>query len=116
MEENQDWVDKVWFSDEPHFYLDGYVNSKNNIFWGTAPPQEVLQRPLHSSTIIGSYWFEDEGGKHQENYRNIICKFYSSPYRCRGIAMNQQWFMQDGASLHAANATLELLNQNLATE
>ena len=70
MKEIQDRIDKVWFSDKAHIYLDGYVNSKN-IFWGTAPPQEVLQRPLHSSilttccamnskTIIGPYLFEDE--------------------------------------------------------
>ena len=26
-EDNQDWIDKVWFTDEAHFHLDGYVNS-----------------------------------------------------------------------------------------
>ena len=51
MEENQYWVDKVWFSDEAHSHLDGYINSKNNIFWRTAPPQKVLQWPLHFSKV-----------------------------------------------------------------
>ena len=74
MEENLEWIEKVWFSDEAQFYLDDYVNSKNNIFLGTAPPQKVLQRLLHSSkvtarcamnskTMIEPNWFEDEGGK-----------------------------------------------------
>ena len=50
--------------------LSGHVNSKNNVFWGTQAPEEVLQRPLYSLKctawvaiskhgIIGPYWFED---------------------------------------------------------
>jgi len=35
-------------SDEAHFLLSGHVNSKNNIFWGSTPPEHCLQRPLHS--------------------------------------------------------------------
>ena len=41
-------LDNVWFSDEAHFLLPGHVNSKNNIFWGSTPPEHSLQRPLHS--------------------------------------------------------------------
>ena len=63
--------DNVWFSDEAHFLLSGHVNSKNNIFWGIAPPKHCLQRPLLSTIctawvalskhgIIGPYWFEDD--------------------------------------------------------
>ena len=33
---------------EAHFLLSGHVNSKNNIFWGSTPPEHCLQRPLHS--------------------------------------------------------------------
>ena len=43
-----DFLDNVWFSDEAHFLLSGHVNSKNNIFWGSTPPEHFLQRPLHS--------------------------------------------------------------------
>ena len=126
MEEDEDWIDNVWFSDEAHFHLDGHVNSKNCVFWGTQPPQEVLQWPLHSSkvtawcamnskTIIGPYWFEDADGRtvtvDQENYRTVIRKFYASVRRRRGIVIDRQWFMQDGATPHTANATLELLRQ-----
>ena len=51
MEENEEWIDNGWFSDEAHFHLNGYINSNNNVYWGTSPPQEVLQRPLHSSKV-----------------------------------------------------------------
>ena len=107
-----------------HFHLEGF--SKNCVFWGTEPPQEVLQRPLHSSkvtawcaisskAIIGPYWFEDGDGRtvtvNQENYRTIVRKFYASVTRRRGIDINRQWFMQDGATPHTANATLEPMAQ-----
>ena len=105
MEEDEDWINNIWFSDQVHFHLDGYVNLKNCVFWGTELPQEVLQRPLHSSkvtawcainskTIIGPYWFEDDEGRtvtiNQENYHIVIRKFYASISRRRGITINQQ--------------------------
>jgi len=43
-----DFLDNVWFSDEAHFLLSGHVNSKNNIFWVSTPPEHCLQRPLHT--------------------------------------------------------------------
>ena len=65
------FLDNVWCSDEAHFLLSGHVNSKNNIFWGSTPPEHCLQRPLHSVKctawvaiskhgIIGPFWFEDD--------------------------------------------------------
>ena len=32
MEEDEDWTNNVWFSDEADFHLDGYVSSKNCVF------------------------------------------------------------------------------------
>ena len=61
---------------------------------------------------------ENEGGKsvteNPENYGNIIRKFCSSLNRLQGITRNQQRFMQDGATPHTANATLELLIQQFS--
>ena len=124
MEEDEDWIDDVWFSDEAHFHIDGRVNSKNNVFWGSNAPNQVLQRPLHSKkvtawcamnskTIIGPFWFEDDDEMtttvNQENYRSVIRKFCATLRRRRTIVMDRQWFMQDGATPHTANGTLELL-------
>ena len=74
MKEDEDQINNVWFSDEAHLHLDGYVNSENCVFLGTELPQEVLKRPLHTSkvtawcainskTIIRPQWFEDDEGK-----------------------------------------------------
>jgi len=30
-EENEEWIDNVWFSNEAHFHLNGYINFKNNV-------------------------------------------------------------------------------------
>ena len=71
---NPNFLNDIWFSVEAHFLLSGQVNRKNSIFWGTAAPNEVLQRPFHSKKctawvamtkhdIIGTFWFEDENGE-----------------------------------------------------
>ena len=126
MKGEDDWINNVWFSDEAHFHLDDYVSSKNCVFWGTEPLQDVLQQPLHSSkvttwcaiiskTIIGPYWFEDDEGRTvtiiQENCRKVIRKVYESVSRRKEIVINQQWFVQDGSTPYTENTTLELLTQ-----
>ena len=93
IDEDPDFLDDVWFSDEAHFLLSGHVNSKNNIFWGSAPPQHSLQRPLHPTIctawvalsthgIIGPYWFEDDDEHtmtvNTERYLQILRKFWTA--------------------------------------
>ena len=98
MEENSDWINNLWFSDNVQYHLHDYVNSNNCVFWRPEPLQQVLQRPLHSSkvtawwsinskTIIGRHWFEDGGEGtgtiKQENNRKVIHKLYASLSRMR---------------------------------
>ena len=121
-----DFLNHVWFSDKAHFMLSGHVNSKNNVFWGTQAPKEVLQRPLYSLKctawlaiskhgIIGPYWFEDENEKAlivtKERYIAVLNKFWMDLELQQGINQNMQWFQQDGATPHTANITLEWLDQ-----
>jgi len=42
LENDENFLENVWFSDEAHFLLSGHVNSKNNVFWGSKVPDEVL--------------------------------------------------------------------------
>ena len=77
-------VGMSWIScPKAHFLLSGHVNYKNNIFWGSTPPEHCLQRPLHSVKctawvaiskhgIIGSFWFEDDN-EHCDNQNRAIC-------------------------------------------
>ena len=44
MEEEPDWINNVWFSDEAHFHLNGAVNNHNNRFWGTERPDQVAPK------------------------------------------------------------------------
>ena len=126
IEENPDFLENVWFSDEAHFLLSGGVNRKNHVFWGTAAPDEVFQRPLHSTKctawiaiskhgIIGPFWFEDEEGKAttvtKERYVEVLKKFYTRLRSRRGICQEVQWFQQDGATPHTANITMQWLDQ-----
>ena len=47
VQEKPTFLNLFWTSDEAHFYLEGKVNSKTNVFWGTARPNKVATKPLH---------------------------------------------------------------------
>lgn len=126
LENDENFLENVWFSDEAHFLLSGHVNSKNNIFWGSKVPEEVLQRPLHSVKctawvamskhgIIGPFWFEDDDGRSQtvnkDRYIAVLNKYWASLGRRRGVVRASQWFQQDGATPHTANETIAWLRQ-----
>ena len=113
-----DFLDNVWFLDEAHFLLSGHVNSKNNIFWGSTPPEFCLQRPLHSVKctawvaiskrgVIGSFWFEDDNEQsvtiNTEWYVQVLGKFWTALGRRRGVIRALQWFQQDGATPNTSN-------------
>ena len=121
-----DFLNHVWFSNEAHFMLSGHVNSKNNVFWGTQAPEEVLQRPLYSlkCTVcvaiskhgtIGPYCFEDDNEKAltvtKERYIALLNKFRMDLESQKEINQNMQWSQQDGATPHTANITLEWQDQ-----
>jgi len=118
LENDENFLENVWFSDEAHFLLSGHVNSKNNIFWGSKVPEGVLQRPLHSVKctawvamskhgITGPFWFEDDDGQSQtvnkERYIAVLNKYWASLGCRRGVVRASQWFQQDGVIPHTAN-------------
>ena len=41
----------VYFSDEAHFHLNGYVNKENMRYWAETNPRELHERPLHSPKV-----------------------------------------------------------------
>ena len=107
IEENLDFLQNVWFSDEAHFSLSGHVNNKNSVFWGSQAPDEVLQRPLHSVKctawvaiskhgIIGPFWFENDVGEtmavNKERYIVVLNKFSRTLCARRGMHREEQWF------------------------
>ena len=100
VDENPDFREDLWFSDKAHFLFLGHVNSKNNIFWGSTPPEDYLQWPLHfikctawvaisKHGIIGPYWFEDESELslmvYSQRYIEVLQKFWTTLGRRRGF-------------------------------
>ncbi|GFW33650.1 DUF4817 domain-containing protein [Trichonephila clavipes] len=91
-----DFHKRILFSDEAHFWLNGYVNKQNCRICSEANPQVYVEAPLHpekltvwcalsAGGIIGPYFFKNDEG-HKE-----------------------LWFQQDGATCHTARATIDLL-------
>lgn len=115
---------RIIFSDEAHFWLNGYVNKQNCRIWADTNPHEVHQKQLHpekvtvwcgfwSGGIIGPYFFENENGSsitvNGERYREMINNFLWT--KLDGMDTDDMWFQQDGATCHTARATLDLLHQ-----
>ena len=42
---------KIVFSDEAHFWLNGYVNKQNYRFWGMENPNISVSKPLHPGKV-----------------------------------------------------------------
>lgn len=123
--DNANFAHDIWFTDEAHFYLNGCVNSKNTVCWGTCKPPFVNERPLHdkkctvwmalsSHGIIGPFFFEDEEGNTvtvtSERYVKVMAKFWAAFQRARSGELD--WFMQDGAPPHTANITMNWLRDH----
>ncbi|GFU48006.1 DUF4817 domain-containing protein [Trichonephila clavipes] len=84
-----DFHKRILFSDEAHFWLNGYVNKQNCRIWSEANPQE----PQH--TVNG------------DRYRVMITKFFIPDLNNHDV--QELWFQQDGATCHTARATIDLL-------
>lgn len=44
--------EKIFFSDEAHLWLGGYVNKENGHILGLENPQVVVEKPLHREKLI----------------------------------------------------------------
>ncbi|GFX66072.1 DUF4817 domain-containing protein [Trichonephila clavipes] len=117
-----DFHKRILFSDEAHFWLNGYVNKQNCRIWSEANPQMYVETPLHSEKltvwcalwaggIIGPYFFKnDEGHNVTVNgyrYRAMITNFFIPELNNHDV--QELWFQKDGATCHTARATIDLL-------
>ncbi|GFT54741.1 uncharacterized protein TNCV_5001161 [Trichonephila clavipes] len=46
-----DFHKRILFSDEAHFWLNGYVNKQNCFIWSEANPQVYVETPLHPEKL-----------------------------------------------------------------
>lgn len=123
--EDQMFSSKILFSDEAHFWLNGYVNKQNCRIWDEEQPEEVQELPLHpekttvwcglwAGGIIGPYFFKNEEGRNVTvngaRYRAMITDYLLPEIEARNL--NDIWFQQDGATCHTARATMALLREH----
>ncbi|KAI6651147.1 hypothetical protein LOD99_5498 [Oopsacas minuta] len=116
-------------SDETHFELDGRVNSKNNVFWGTQKPSEIVQKPLHSERctvwavigargIIGPNFIEENGRNvtvTKERYVKVLNEFWKEVESLYPSLLPKLWFQQDGAPAHTSLIAREWLKNHFGT-
>ncbi|GFT20119.1 DUF4817 domain-containing protein [Trichonephila clavipes] len=117
-----DFHKRILFSDEEHFWLNGYVNKQNCRIWSEANPQVYVETPLHpekltvwcalwAGGIIGPYFFKNDEGHNVtvngDRYRAMITNFFSPELNNHDV--QELWFQQDGATCHTDRATIDLL-------
>ncbi|GFV24974.1 transposable element Tc3 transposase [Trichonephila clavipes] len=117
-----DFHKRILFSDEAHFWLNGYVNKQNCRLWSEANPQVHVETPLHpekltvwcalwAGGIIGPYFFKNDEGHNVtvngDRYRAMITNFFIPELNNHDV--QELWFQQDGATCHTARATIDLL-------
>ncbi|GFX94298.1 transposable element Tc3 transposase [Trichonephila clavipes] len=109
-----DFHKRILFSDEAHFWLNGYVNKQNCRIWN---PQVYVETPLHPAKLTGalyglvkSFFKNDEGHNitvNGDRYRAMITNFFIP--ELKNHVLQELWFQQDGATYHTARATIYLL-------
>ncbi|GFW23803.1 uncharacterized protein TNCV_4496801 [Trichonephila clavipes] len=117
-----DFHKRILFSDEAHFWLNGYVNKQNCCIWSEANPQVYVETPLQpekltvwcalwAGGIIGPYFFKNDEGHNVtvngDRYRAMITNFFIPELNNHDV--QELWFQQDGAICHTARATIDLL-------
>ncbi|GFS90895.1 uncharacterized protein TNCV_3027491 [Trichonephila clavipes] len=117
-----DFHKRILFSDEAHFWLNGYVNKQNCRIWSEANPQVYVETPLHpkkltvwcalwAGGIIGPYFFKNDEGHNVtvngDRYTAMITNFFIPELNNHDV--QELWFQQDGATCHTARATIDLL-------
>ncbi|GFT44746.1 hypothetical protein TNCV_2845321 [Trichonephila clavipes] len=89
-----DFHKRILFSNEAHFWLNGYVNKQNCRIWSEANPQVYVETPLHpekltvwcalwAGGIIGPYFFKNDEGHNVtvngDRYRAVFLKLWGAP-------------------------------------
>ncbi|GFT74867.1 uncharacterized protein TNCV_1673331 [Trichonephila clavipes] len=117
-----DFHKRILFSDEAHFWLNGYVNKQNCHVWSEANPQVYVETPLHpekltvwcalwAGGIIGPYFCKNDEG-HNVTVNGDFCRAMITIFfipELNNHDVQELWFQQDGATCHTDRATIDLL-------
>ena len=92
-ENDSDFYQKIIFSDEAHFWMNGFVNKQNMLHWSDSNPHVLHESSLHPEKItvwcslwadgvIVPYFFRDDQDQHVtvngNRYRSMITEYFGS--------------------------------------
>ncbi|PNF29317.1 hypothetical protein B7P43_G07822 [Cryptotermes secundus] len=111
----------VFFSDEAHFHISGYVNKQNMCYWSGNNPRELHERPLHSDKVtvwcavsrvgvIAPYFFEEDNHAvtvNSQRYVDMIKNFFEPALE--EMHVGNVWFQQNSATADTAQALMTVL-------
>lgn len=111
---------RIWFSDEAHFWMTGYVNKQNYRFWGSENPrifETTTLKPQRITVwcamceygIIGPI-FLDQNINGERYNRMLLEEFIPVVQGMKTI--DRFWFMQDGALPHRTNNVFQTLDEH----
>ncbi|GBM19052.1 hypothetical protein AVEN_172514-1 [Araneus ventricosus] len=109
----------IWFTDEAHFPLNGFVNKQNWQFWGSENPYWCEAKPLYSPKvtvwaavcsrgIIGPFFIRETVTS--ERYVAILEQFVATQQVLEDRPRTE-WFMQDGARPHHTEQVFRFLDE-----
>ena len=122
IENDPDFHRKIIFSDEAHFWLNGFVNKQNCRYWCKENPHMVHSSPLYPEKltvwcglwyggIIGPFFFKNAENQtvtvNGERYRAMLTDFFFPEFD--DIDGDDLYFQQDGATCHTSGETMDLL-------
>ena len=112
-------VENIWFTDEAHFELYGYVNKQTHRFWGTEKPEVGVSRPhwsprvtvwcaISSHGIIGPYFTQENVDSNV--YQMRFLQNFIEEVSTKGLIADF-WYQQDGAPAHRTQEVFDLLKE-----
>ncbi|GFX33919.1 DUF4817 domain-containing protein [Trichonephila clavipes] len=112
-----DFHKRILFSDEAHFWLNGYVNKTATfgvklILKCMSKHRYIQKNGLFGALygLVESFFKNDEGHNvtvNGDRYRAMINNFFIPELNNHDV--QELWFQQDGAACHTARATIDLL-------
>lgn len=117
--DDENFLNRLCFSDEATFHLSGRVNRHNCVIWDTSNPHAVQEVPikspgvtvwcgLFSDEVIGPFFFDSTVTS--KSYKAMLVDFFI-PQLKRRRKFASTIFQQDGAPPHWSLEVRSLLNQ-----
>lgn len=122
MDNDNDFIKQVIFSDECLFYLDGHAHTQNARYWSRqnpawirevndpGAPRVMVWCGLLGDTVLGPHFFE--GNVNQHSYSEVLDSTLLDFLDDLPLNRRQKlWFQQDGATAHYALIVRNNLNR-----